>query len=181
VLVAETALIQRSMWFPKVTDDIRRNRQVNIVVTREGQERPDGLMLTMGVPEVSDRDYCLSRLRELEQCVLEGFHESRDLRILTKLYGEDWRRNIMQYEIKQGLVKSETMYKRSVHELSPAWDFFVVIVYRDLDAQVEVQKERAKVMKAVFPNTADFEQGDKRRWELITEHWDEKLVEVPLD
>jgi hypothetical protein len=88
---------------------------------------------------------------------------------------------IMQYEIKQGLVKSETMYKRSVHELSPAWDFFVVIVYRDLDAQVEVQKERAKVMKAVFPNTADFEQGDKRRWELITEHWDEKLVEVPLD
>jgi len=88
---------------------------------------------------------------------------------------------IMQYEIKQGLVKSETMYKRSVHELSPAWDFFVVIVYRDLDAQVEVQKERAKVMKAVFPNTADFEQGDKKRWELITEHWDEKLVEVPLD
>jgi hypothetical protein len=87
---------------------------------------------------------------------------------------------IMQYEIKQGLVKSETMYKREIHELSPAWDFFVVIVYRDLDAEVEVQKERAKVMKAVFPDTADFEKGDKRRWELITEHWDEKLAEVPL-
>src|ERR1700694_3161820 len=40
---------------------------------------------------------------------------------------------IMQYEIKQGLVKSETMYKRGIHELSPAWDYFVVIVYRDLD------------------------------------------------
>ncbi len=88
---------------------------------------------------------------------------------------------IMQYEMKQGLVKSETMYKRTVHELSPAWDFFVVIVYRDLDAQVEVQKERAKVMKAVFPNTPDFEQGDKKRWELTTEHWDEKLAEVPMD
>jgi hypothetical protein len=87
---------------------------------------------------------------------------------------------IMQYEIKQGLVKSETMYKRGIHELSPAWDYFVVIVYRDLDAEVEVQKERAKVMKAVFPDTADFEQGDKKRWELITEHWDEKLIEVPL-
>ncbi len=87
---------------------------------------------------------------------------------------------IMQYEIKQGLVKSETMYKRGIHELSPAWDYFVVIVYRDMDAEVEVQKERAKVMKAVFPNTADFEQGDKKRWELTTEHWDEKLIEVPL-
>jgi hypothetical protein len=87
---------------------------------------------------------------------------------------------IMQYEIKRGLVKSETMYKRGVHELSPAWDFVAVIVYRDLDAEVEVEKERAKVMKTVFPNTADFEQGDRRRWELITEHWDEKLVEVPL-
>jgi hypothetical protein len=87
---------------------------------------------------------------------------------------------IMQYEIKQGLVKSETMYKRGVHELSPAWDFFVVVVYRDLDAEVEVQKERAKVMKTVFPDAADFEQGDKKRWELITEHWDEKLIEVPL-
>jgi hypothetical protein len=85
-----------------------------------------------------------------------------------------------EYEIKQGLVKSETMYKRGIHELSPAWDYFVVIVYRDMDAEVEVQKERAKVMKAVFPDTADFEQGDKKRWELITEHWDEKLIEVPL-
>jgi hypothetical protein len=87
---------------------------------------------------------------------------------------------IMQYEIKQGLVKSETMYKCGIHELSAAWDYFVVIFYRDMDAEVEVQKERAKVMKAVFPDTADFEQGDKRRWELTTEHWDEKLIEVPL-
>ena len=88
---------------------------------------------------------------------------------------------IMQYEIKQGLVKSETMYKRGVHELSPAWDFCAIIVYRDLDAEVEVEKERAKVMKTVFPNTAEFEAGDKRRWELITEHWDEKLVQVPME
>lgn len=87
---------------------------------------------------------------------------------------------IMQYEIKQGLVKSETMYKRGVHELTPAWDFFVVIVYRDLDAEVQVEKERAEVMKTVFPDKADFEAGDKKRWELTTEHWDEKLVEVPL-
>jgi hypothetical protein len=87
---------------------------------------------------------------------------------------------IMQYEIKQGLVKSETMYKRGIHELSPAWDFFVVVVYRDMDAEVEVQKERAKVMKAVFPNTEEFEANDKKRWELTTEHWDEKLIEVPL-
>jgi len=87
---------------------------------------------------------------------------------------------IMQYEIKQGLVKSETMYKRGVHELSPAWDFVAVIVYRDLDAEVEVEKERAQVMKTVFPDKADFEAGDRKRWELTTEHWDEKLVEVPM-
>jgi hypothetical protein len=87
---------------------------------------------------------------------------------------------IMQYEIKQGLVKSETMYKRGIHELSPAWDFVAVIVYRDLDAEVEVEKERAQVMKTVFPDKADFEAGDRKRWELTTEHWDEKLVEVPM-
>jgi hypothetical protein len=87
---------------------------------------------------------------------------------------------IMQYEIKQGLVKSETMYKRGVHELSPAWDFVAVVVYRDLDAEVEVEKERAQVMKTVFPDKADFEAGDRKRWELTTEHWDEKLVEVPM-
>jgi hypothetical protein len=87
---------------------------------------------------------------------------------------------IMQYEIKQGLVKSETMYKRGIHELSPAWDFVAVIVYRDLDAEVEVEKERAQVMKTVFPDKADFEAGDRKRWELTTEHWDEKLVEVPV-
>jgi hypothetical protein len=87
---------------------------------------------------------------------------------------------IMQYEIKQGLVKSETMYKRGVHELSPAWDFVAVIVYRDMDAEVAVEKERAQVMRTVFPNTSEFEEGDKKRWELTTEHWDEKLVEVPL-
>ncbi len=43
-----------------------------------------------------------------------------------------------------------------------------------------MQKERSKVMKAVFPDTADFEQEDKKRWGLITEHWDEKLIEVPV-
>ncbi|HZC22418.1 MAG TPA: hypothetical protein VE866_03700 [Candidatus Binatia bacterium] len=87
---------------------------------------------------------------------------------------------IMQYEIKQGLVKSETMYKRGVHELSPAWDYVAVIVYRDLDAEVEVEKERAQVMKTLFPNKEEFEAGDRKRWELTTEHWDEKLVEVPM-
>jgi hypothetical protein len=92
-----------------------------------------------------------------------------------------WHYPIMQYEIKQGLVKSETMYKRGVHELSPAWDFVAIIVYRDLDAEVEVEKERAQVMKTLFPDTAAFEAGDKKRWELITEHWDEKLVTVPIE
>ena len=43
-----------------------------------------------------------------------------------------------------------------------------------------MQNERSKVMKAVFPDTAAFEQGDKKRRELITEHWDEKLIEVSL-
>src|SRR5467141_593227 len=62
------------------------------------------------------------------------------------------------------------LYKRGIHELSPAWDFFAVIVYRDMDAEVEVQKERAKVMKEVFPNTEEFEAADKKRWELTTEH-----------
>ena len=37
--------------------------------------------------EVSNRDHCLALLRELEDGIIQGFHQTRDLNILRKLYG----------------------------------------------------------------------------------------------
>jgi hypothetical protein len=87
-LIAETALIGRSMRFPKVKPTIQYNDVVHILVHHEGQEKFDGLLLSMGAPKMSDRDYCISLLRELEEGISDGFHEARDSQILSKLYGQ---------------------------------------------------------------------------------------------
>lgn len=87
--IAETALVERSMRFPKVVPAIQYNDIVHILVRHEGQEKPDGLLLSMGAPKMSDRDYCISLLRELGEGISDAFHEARDSQILKKLYGAD--------------------------------------------------------------------------------------------
>ena len=83
--------------------------------------------------------------------------------------------------LKQGILKSQTLYTRRVCALSPAWDFKHVMVWRDWAALNEAHHHMGEIIKRLSPNQTQYDQEEKQRWQLTTAHWDDVLQEVPLD
>ena len=83
--------------------------------------------------------------------------------------------------MKEGLIKSEKLYTRRFHAEIPAWDYKIVMVWRDWAALEEAGKREPEVLKSLFPDQEDHSRQEKRRWELTVSHWDDVLGEVPLD
>ena len=82
---------------------------------------------------------------------------------------------------KEGLILSEHLYERRFHAESPAWDYKVVMVWRDWSALQESSTREPDVIRSLYPDKAAHDREEKRRWELTEEHWDDVLKEVPLD
>jgi hypothetical protein len=78
--------------------------------------------------------------------------------------------------MKEGLLKSEKLYTRRFHAESPAWDYKIVMIWRDWAAL-----EEAHIREPEIPSKEDHDQQEKRRWELTVSHWDDVLSEVSLD
>ena len=83
--------------------------------------------------------------------------------------------------MKEGLLKSEKLYTRRFHAESPAWDYKIVMIWRDWAALEEARTREPEILKSLFPNQEDHDQQEKRRWELTVSHWDDVLSEVSLD
>ena len=88
---------------------------------------------------------------------------------------------ILQQLMKEGLLKSEKLYERRFHAESPAWDFKVVMVWRDWAALEEAHQREPEIIRKLYPDKAEHEAQEKRRWELTAAHWDDVLSEVPLE
>jgi hypothetical protein len=82
---------------------------------------------------------------------------------------------------KEGLLLSEKLYERKFHSLSPAWDYKVVMVWRDWNAMRETSAREPEIARALYPDKAAHDREETRRWELTAAHWDDVLKEVPLD
>jgi hypothetical protein len=88
---------------------------------------------------------------------------------------------ILKQLMKEGLLKSEKLYERRFHAETPAWDYKVVMVWRDWAALEQAQVREPEIIRALYPNNAEHDQQEKRRWELTVAHWDDVLNEVPLE
>lgn len=88
---------------------------------------------------------------------------------------------ILKQLIKEGLLRSEKLYERRFHAQTPAWDYKVVMVWRDWSALEQAHNREPEIIRSLYPNKEDHDQQEKRRWELTTAHWDDVLNEVPLD
>ncbi len=88
---------------------------------------------------------------------------------------------ILKQLMKDGLLKSEKLYERRFHAATPAWDYKVVMVWRDWSALEQAHQREPETIRALYPNTADHDQQEKRRWEITEQHWDDVLSEVPLE
>lgn len=88
---------------------------------------------------------------------------------------------ILQEHMKAGLLLSEKLYERRFHAATPAWDYKVVMVWRDWAALEQAHQREPETIRALYPKTAEHDQQEKWRWEITEAHWDDVLKEVPLD
>jgi len=82
---------------------------------------------------------------------------------------------------KEGLILSEKLYERRFHAESPAWDYKVVMVWRDWNAIQEASAREPEIISALYPDKAAHDREEKRRWELTEKHWDDVLKEVAME
>jgi len=82
---------------------------------------------------------------------------------------------------KEGLILSEKLYERRFHAASPAWDYKVVMVWRDWAALQEAGSREGEIIRSLYPDKATHDREEQRRWQLTEQHWDDVLKEVPLD
>ena len=88
---------------------------------------------------------------------------------------------ILKQLLKEGLLKSEKLYERRFHAETPAWDYKVVMVWRDWSALEQAHNREPEIIRSLYPNKDEHDQQEKHRWELTTAHWDDVLNEVPLE
>ena len=88
---------------------------------------------------------------------------------------------ILRQMIMEGLILSEKAYERRFHAESPAWDYKVVMVWRDWQALQQAQQREPEIIRSLYPDKAGHDREEKRRWELTEKHWDDVLKEVPLE
>ncbi len=88
---------------------------------------------------------------------------------------------ILKQLMKDGLLLSEKLYERRFHAESPAWDYKVVMVWRDWNAVQEASTREPAIIRALYPDQAAHDRDERRRWELTEKHWDDVLKEDPLD
>ena len=88
---------------------------------------------------------------------------------------------VLKQLMKEGILQSEKLYERRFHAETPAWDFKIVMVWRDWTALEEAHYRDPQIKRELYPDQEELARQEKRRWELTTGHWDDVLKEVPLD
>jgi len=88
---------------------------------------------------------------------------------------------IMKYEKEHGQVISETIYTRAIHHISPSWDIAIMIVAPPPEKRPKAEKTRAELIRSLFPDLDDYVKGERARWAMTLEHWDEQWTEVDID
>lgn len=91
-----------------------------------------------------------------------------------------WHRPIMEYQIKNGVTTSSTVYANSGHADSPSWDFMIVSISPPPGTVKPLGKTRGEVIQLLYPDIDAYVAGEKKRWELTVSHSDLDTVELDL-
>lgn len=85
---------------------------------------------------------------------------------------------VMQQLVKDGVLKSVKIYQRRFRAQTPAWDYEVVLIWRDWNAIEEGHVKEPGVIRRMYSDMSDYEHADQRRFELQTDLWIDLLEEV---
>lgn len=88
---------------------------------------------------------------------------------------------ILRELVKEGLLVSVKLYRRRFHAASPAWDFKVVLVWPSWATLEKAQAREDELLQELYPNRPSHRSKEQRRWEITETHWDDMLVNEPLE
>ncbi len=85
---------------------------------------------------------------------------------------------VMNKFVDMGIVKSVHIYDRRFRAESPAWDYEVILVWRDWAAIEEGHIKEPGLITSMYTDAAQYHAADQRRFELTTDVWIDILEEV---
>ena len=91
-----------------------------------------------------------------------------------------YHRPIMDFYIQKGVVISSTLYAPKSHSPGMPWDFAIINVSPPEGEAPKLGMTRAEVIRKLFPDIEDYVKGEKLRWSLTVNHWDEDFVELDV-
>jgi hypothetical protein len=87
---------------------------------------------------------------------------------------QKWHRPIMEENIRTGATLSSRLYVAGEHSPGAPWDFAIINV--SPAKPPAGLPSRAKVILRLFPDQKAYMAGEKARWALTINHWDERFV-----
>ena len=81
---------------------------------------------------------------------------------------------------REGHILQIVIYRPVLHQGEPAWEFKVILTYRDFAALGDRAKFEA-AERRLYPNLETHQRAERRRWEITQKHWDDLMVAVPAE
>jgi hypothetical protein len=92
-----------------------------------------------------------------------------------------YHRPIMDFQVQKGVTISTTLYAAGNHSPGQPWDFCIINISHAEGEGPKLGMTRAEVLRKLFPDIEDYVKGERRRWELTVNHWDEELIEIDVN
>jgi hypothetical protein len=92
-----------------------------------------------------------------------------------------YHRPIMKYQLEHGYTLSSKLYAAGNHAPGQPWDFAIINISPPESERVKLPLSRPELIKKLFPDIEDYVKGERQRWALTIDHWDEKFVELDWD
>lgn len=84
---------------------------------------------------------------------------------------------ILKERQKKGEIVDIIIYRPTLHQGAPPWDYKVTLVWQNFAAFGDSAAQEA-IERRLFPDWEKHQQAERRRWEITAHHWDDLMVEV---
>ena len=91
-----------------------------------------------------------------------------------------YHKPIMDLEIREGLVISDTVYAPRYHDGEKSWDFIIITVTPPEGQGPKVRITRAQEIRKLFPDIQDYVRGERARWALTLVCKEGDLVKIDM-
>jgi len=92
-----------------------------------------------------------------------------------------YHRPIMQYQLDRGVTLSSKIFTAGNHSPGQPWDIAIINISPPAGSAPKLELTRGELIRKLFPDQDDYVKGERARWALTIDHWDESFVELDIN